>query len=490
MYKTLKGLRLITTRSQECPENFCLADRRIYSLLAYRARLNRAASKREIATEAIVDSRTAGDRLDFLGQHNLVTQAGSKWQAIEPSKSTLSWFPKNSKASNVIHWFDEYCYMKLLLPRRGAKCGAKRFTITHAHMYSMLSSLSRKGNGLIRACDTGRLCKMLNGIDPKTVRSAMKLLESIDLCKAWKHDGHQWIRVQKIQAEHLHLFEPREKARNEGEGQSKSNGRRIEFDLAKHQEIFDECKRTGIPNELACSIVKASAAIGLEVDRFEGYLAQAMKEHQTNRLKGKVRVPHPGNLLLYKLRQAGDFEDELSEATLRQASKSNDGAATTSIQVQKRQATSGYYHRIRGELARTREFLVEKFGHTPSTVDVAEAIEDRRLHRWLSCGRVHPLFVWLDPSVEQAIGDQDVAEVFQQCVAGCLRPGEDLKAIYNEVFSVAEEVTHSTEAKSEDLSDADVLAQVFGELTSETEVLTGDEESWALEYGEPHSSPT
>ena len=68
--KKWKTLRLITTKSAECPKEFRLADRRVYSFLAYRARKKCGASQREISREAVVDPRTArsGDNRNQSGR--------------------------------------------------------------------------------------------------------------------------------------------------------------------------------------------------------------------------------------------------------------------------------------------------------------------------------------------------------------------------------------------------------------------------------------
>ncbi len=302
-----KSIRLITTRHAHCPERFTLAHRRVYSYLAYRSRLGLGDSQRGIARESITDSRTTKKVLAFLVERKLVELRNGKWFALKPDEDTRKWFGANSTPKYDRHWSDHFCYSSLLIPQEKAAVRSKRFTISHSHVYSLLLSLgkaNKKEPGVVTRVGVSRLSRMLCGLSPKTVRSALRVLESLRLVVCYQEGSYQTIHVLPVSSAHDHLFQ--KSIRNPAQETCSKQLVELQFKNEDMQSIYDDCRHEGIPIPLAKDITVAAAMACVDPMACDGYSEQAQLEHAQNRLAGKVTVAHHGHLTASRI--LGVFE--------------------------------------------------------------------------------------------------------------------------------------------------------------------------------------
>ena len=129
--KDIKQFPLLTTKGRHFPHG--LNERIVYSFLAYQDRIGQHPSKRQIARETALNGRTVSKCLDALG--DLVEEVDGGWKANRPNKDQAEWFASRTVEGKLDHWSDGIARMKLLLPRKGAKVGSKRFTLNCAAVW-------------------------------------------------------------------------------------------------------------------------------------------------------------------------------------------------------------------------------------------------------------------------------------------------------------------------------------------------------------------
>lgn len=464
----IKTLRLITTRSAYCPAEFSLAQRRIFSLLAYRSRLDLAISQRELSKESMTDPRTTKKVLAFLAERKLVEQREGQWLALEPSDNTRQWFAVNNKLKYDKHWSDQFSYSALLISKKNARIfleGPKRFTANHAHVYSLLRSLGKANKdhvGVVNSIGVSRISRMLNGLSKKTIRSTLKLLESIRLIVCYQEGVYETIHIQEINNAHGYLFEevtPRvkkEKIKTEEE-------KEVSFRNEEAQGIYQECRRNGMSIQLAKDIAVAALMAGINRHTLEGYSEQATLEHSKNRLAGKVSVEHHGHLLKYKLEQVRSEQDQAEKQMLmrmkpspfEQSRNESNSASKASCHEQAvikttrserltpflkkmhRQTppTKDFRYRVFDELSDTKRFLKHQLKGLPTPQEVRNTMNDGRMQHWAKCGKVSPFFLLASTEVNDELNGLTISEHF-----GTMCNVEYSAARLNEIQTRYEEV--------------------------------------------------
>lgn len=444
-HTTIKTLRLITTRSIACPTEFSLAHRRVYSLLAFRSRLDLGASQREIARDAITDARTTKHVLAFLEERKLVEHRNGMWHALEPTEENRTWFAENKSAQYDEHWSDRFSYSTLLVPAKGAliKPGSsKKFTINHAHVYSLLDSLGRSNKqqpGVVERIGISRLSKMLSGLSPKTIRSSLHTLESIGLIVSYQVGPYETIHVQPIGNTHEHLFHKVEKAQLK-ERKPEEALQEVQFRNEELKLIYRSCRYEGFPIDLSKQVTVVAGLAHVDSVSFDGYSQMVAIEHAKNRIAGTVTIDHHGYLLLYKLEQIREEQirneermfatvvadkkgnreaepDRASPAITRgpnsptspnQENRADDCAELVAKQAQKpTPPTSGYLLKIAAEVKKTNEFLRKQFGRNPTVEDFGAAIADRRMRQWVNWSRVSPYYLLASSTWTTAAAGRD-----------------------------------------------------------------------------------
>ena len=173
-----RGLAATRTENGHHPTKHLLQDRIVYSVLAFRARKRQGASIREISRTTGLHHKTVSMTLDNLA--DLVHEHEGKWFANEPPEGWFRTVPDHT----VSHWSERYAYMWLYLPRSGAKFMVtgqqRRFSLNHCAVYSCLLSLADK-RGIVRRYSVAGLSKLLDGMNPKTVKSAISDLAELEL---------------------------------------------------------------------------------------------------------------------------------------------------------------------------------------------------------------------------------------------------------------------------------------------------------------------
>jgi len=484
----VKTLRLITTRSAFFPAEFSLAHRRIFSLLAYRSRLDLAISQREIAKESMTDPRTTKKVLAFLAERKLVEQQESKWTAFEPTGEIRRWFVENKNPKYDKHWSDQFSYSQFLIPKKSAKTtpgGSKRFTVNNSHVYSILSSLgkaNREHAGIVNKIGVSRLSRVLNGLSKKTIRSSLNLLESIGLIVCYQEGAYQTIQVGEINNIHHHLFEQTKPKAKTPAVSKVEDPQEVSFRNEDAQAIYKDCRREGMSIQLAKDITVAATMAGIDRLSFDGYSEKAALEHAKNRLAGNVGVNHHGHLLRYKLEQVRQEQDRIEEKMLAPSGFTPVGtpdplhkvtpnaSPKTPLKNESRrsfleQPSEDYLRQIGHELVTTKGWLRHKFGRTATASDITVATEDGRMADWCVQGRISPYFLAVSPEVAQVIKGKSLEECFGPRCAYEYRPStiKAIQAKYDEEFgdlqTLESECISATNLNAEDEPVADENAE-------------------------------
>lgn len=453
-----RTIRLITTKSACCPVRFALAHRRIFSYLAYRSRVGQGDSQRELARQTVTDPRTTKNVLAFLAERKLVVCQCGKWYANEPSGEVRNWFAENKAPKYHKHWSDRFCYSSLLVPCRMARshCGSnKRFTINHAHVYSILQSLSRSNKrkpGVVERIGVSRLSRMLNGLSPKTIRSVLNVLESLGLVICYQDGVYETIHVCPLNEEHEGLFKKAEPKRESKRPQKDEGQQELRFRSEESQSVYNDCRREGFAIDLAKEITVAAAMAGIDSMAFSGYSELAAIEHAKSRLAGKVTVSHHGHLLKYKLEQIRSEQDRIEKRMMESCvpnepkvecppgGKLNGETKPSSRSHRKRpqpeQHSEELERQISHELVHTKAWLRHKLGRPATGADIVATTQDGRMKAWCIEGRISPFFLVVSPLVREAVGGKPLNEVFgPKCSCEYSQSiKEAIQAKYDDIF--------------------------------------------------------
>lgn len=67
---------------------------------------------------------------------------------------------------------------------------------------------------------------------------------------------------------------------------------------------------------------------------------------------------------------------------------------------------------IEKDLRKTKQFLTQRFGQTPSCQNIYQAMHDHTMIRWVIMDRISPYYLLLSPCVKSTIGDKTLNEFF------------------------------------------------------------------------------
>jgi hypothetical protein len=85
------------------------------------------------------------------------------------------------------------------------------------------------------------------------------------------------------------------------------------------------------------------------------------------------------------------------------------------IAIQKRPEVahvSATFTKMKGEIDRTKAFLIQQFGKTPTQEDISRAVKERLMVKWITVSRVGPMYAILSPYLKNALGGKTVEDVF------------------------------------------------------------------------------
>jgi hypothetical protein len=297
-------LPLITTKGKNYPLG--VAERVVYSWLAYRGRLGLAGSIREIASGTTLDRRTVRKCIDALG--GLLQCNGEKWSAAEPGGAAADWFAAR-KAKYVKHWSDRLASIKLFVPSPGARVEGHRFTLNHAAVYAELRSFGRRGSATITIRG---LSTLLNGMNETTIRSALTMLKTAGLLQVAEDSGRLRVTLLPLMKNHLALFIPRVQKETVDSGTRPDEPTTPTFTLPEYASAYTRCLDLQIPQALAIRITELCGRFpDFCYDDFVKLTRTAEQEHLRNCLNGRFNVretPHCGHLLLYKVKCLLDLD--------------------------------------------------------------------------------------------------------------------------------------------------------------------------------------
>ena len=237
-----------------------------------------------------------------------------KWSPVTPD---TDWFGTINN-SNGEHWYDNLQYLKLYLPRKGAKIRyaktAKRFGLNHAAVYSQLISLSGRSSSVFTS-ETG-LSTLLNGINRKTIGTVLNDLDHIGLISREKVGNRIRVQLLPLTDNHILLFRPIPK------------GEKIEVKVPKPPEIPNKYEMKGdvyddwrklcqglMTQSYAEKAIEISVELMESFDCFHEFLLQIKERHESNRKKGKVTKGNLGKFFVvcYEAKLKKLHEDEEKE---------------------------------------------------------------------------------------------------------------------------------------------------------------------------------
>ena len=68
--------------------------------------------------------------------------------------------------------------------------------------------------------------------------------------------------------------------------------------------------------------------------------------------------------------------------------------------------------RVINDIKRTKNFLIEKFGGPPTLVQIAQALKDHTMVRWVTFNKVSPYYILMSPYVSKCLNSKTFIEVF------------------------------------------------------------------------------
>ena len=286
---------LITTNSEHYP--FGLNERIVYSYLAFRARLDRGESLRAISAATTLNRRTVEKSLRALG--SLVQLRKGRWWAVAPTSDQANWFAAR-KANRMKHWSDGLATIRLLLPKKGARVGRRRFTLNHAALYSELYSFGRRNQNCVKATSLNHMNKLLNGLDAGTIQAGLDLLKAADLIVVVPNGNRMRVNLMPLTDKHGDLFAVMDEFE-----EKQAVVAPAELNDSGNEAICSFCVSQGIPQNLAVEIAELCNRVpSFCADNFLKMAYRAEHEHLNNRVRGRANARHCGFLLRHKLRDA------------------------------------------------------------------------------------------------------------------------------------------------------------------------------------------
>jgi biotin operon repressor len=292
---TRKYVFLLNTNSKFWKWGF--NERLVYSDLAHLAWCDDGASVSQLAERVGLDRRTVAKSINVLRTHGLVKRQGHKWWAIEPGSGLF--VPKrDTQESN--HWRARLANSHFYVPATGAMINGRRFTVPASAVFSMLASFAASDGIAANFC-LARLCSLLNGLDPKTIRSALDDLQVAGLLRIVNTRSHYCdVKLEPLGPDQEALFQRGEKVqkpratKKAGSEKSKYENRYAHPDARR---ICDFCEQQGLNPKIVPKLVEMGLL--LEWNDFLGLAARLKRENSENR-KGN---PDFGGLLLYELKK-------------------------------------------------------------------------------------------------------------------------------------------------------------------------------------------
>ena len=201
------------------------------------------------------------------------------------------------------HWSDGFARLKLLLPRKGAKVGDKRFTLNCAAVYSELVSLAAKED-CVEHTSAAHLSKLLSGLDPQTISRALDLLVKAGLIRVFRDASRMNVHVLPLTEDHQRLFAPAATTTADTQPPTADKLVRPNFKHSMHGDMYDYCVCHSIPHDVAAKIVvRASKAWNCDFSVFCVIFDEAEAQNHQNVMAGNVNTKHCGDLLLWKLNE-------------------------------------------------------------------------------------------------------------------------------------------------------------------------------------------
>ena len=299
-----------------CHTKHLLQERVIYSLLAYRSRKGLGASVREICRTTGLHHKTVRITLNNLS--DFIHEHGGKWFANQPPQDWFRTVPDHT----VTHWSEQYAYVWLLLPRHGAKFQVgqrdRRFSLSHAVVYSYLRSLADE-HGIVRGFTVAGLSKLLNDINPKTIKSILGDLASLELLV----QKQKSVKLLPFKERHLSLFAPPKKLAADIKEEPKSALRPKSNEYEMKNDGFDEHRRlcqTFMAQSYSERVIRAVRFLGWSLTDFHLHLEDRKKDSEDNVKSGKCRVENFGKFYTKPLEErvaAIEKDRRLAEAEQR-----------------------------------------------------------------------------------------------------------------------------------------------------------------------------
>ncbi|KAA0139171.1 hypothetical protein FYZ48_11055 [Gimesia chilikensis] len=319
----LKLLR-ISEKSKFCdqlekgPCRSLFHERLVFSFLGYSDRIGRPVSKRQIAEGTGLSPRTVEKTLSTLGSMVIINKQG-KWSPVTPDTDWFGLLPD----PDGDHWYDTLQYVKLYLPRRGAKIryekSVKRFGLNHAAVYSQLISLAGRSSTVFTT-ETG-LSSLLNGINRKTIATVLNDLDHVGLINREIVGNHLRVQLLSLTDEHLLLFRPIPKGEKIAVKQPKhpADPNKYEFKGDNYDQWRKLCQGL-MAQSYAEKAIEISVELMESFDCFQEFLIDTKKWHESNRKKGKVTKGNLGGFLVsrYKGKLNKRKEDEAEEKKIQE----------------------------------------------------------------------------------------------------------------------------------------------------------------------------
>jgi hypothetical protein len=284
------------------PTKHLLYERLVFSLLAYRARIDLGASVREVARETGLHPETAKATLTNLS--DLAHEHDGRWYANEPPEG---WFRlANNQAK---HWSEHFAYMWLLLPRKGTtfQVGdrSRRFNLNHATVFSLLVSLAAE-NGTVRNVTALAIAKMLNGLNRKTVSSVLDDLVHLSLIERRDLGSPLVLRLLPFKDEHYELFASPSQRSVPPEDITAPASRPTTNKYDYKDDGFDEYRRLCegfMPQSYAERATRAAKVLGWDTIEFQLKLEDAKDESEENVRTGKCAIENFGKYFIMPLEE-------------------------------------------------------------------------------------------------------------------------------------------------------------------------------------------
>tara|TARA_R110002167_G_scaffold207033_2_gene411206 strand:+ start:3328 stop:4758 length:1431 start_codon:yes stop_codon:yes gene_type:complete len=288
--------------------------RLVFSFLGYCDRVGKSPSKRQIAEETGLSPRTVEKSLSALGSMVIINKQ-RKWSPVTPDTDWFGVLPD----PDGDHWYDKYQYVKLYLPRKGAKIRyektVKRFGLNHAAVYSQLVSLSSP-----ITTETG-LSTLLNGINRKTIATVLNDLDHIGLINREKVGNRIRVQLLPLTDDHLKLFRPIPKGEKIAVKVPKPPADPNNYQMKG--DVYDEWRKL-CQGLMAQSYAEKAIEISVELmesfDCFHEFLLNTKERHESNRKKGEVTKGNFGRffVVLYEAKQNKHREDEAEEKRIQE----------------------------------------------------------------------------------------------------------------------------------------------------------------------------